>query len=187
MNYQTADLATLVAAANEIAADAKSTFGRLTPLQLNWKPSAERWSVAQCFDHLITTNKQYFPTIDEVLAGRKRTLWQRMPMLPGLGGKLLMKFVDPASARKVKAPQRFQPAQSDVAPTIVSDFVEHQTTLVERMKSTEHLDLEDMVISSPVTSVMTYSLMDAYRILVLHETRHFKQAERVTEEPSFPV
>jgi DinB family protein len=185
MNYQTADLPSLILAVNDIAAETKSTFGRLSPLQLNWKPSPERWSVAQCFDHLITTNQEYFPAIDEVLAGKKRTLWQRMPVLPGIGGKLLMKFVDPESGRKVKAPKIFQPAQSDVTPSILNDFIEQQTKLVERMKATAHLDLENLVISSPVTSVMTYSLMDAYRILVLHETRHFQQAQRVTEEPSF--
>lgn len=186
MNYQTADVHSLVAALNNIAAETKSTFGGLSPSQLNWKPSAERWSVAQCLDHLITTNTQYFPAIEDALAGKTRTLWQRMPVLPGLGGKLLMKFVDPASTRKVTAPQRFRPAQSDVSPSIVSDFIAHQSTLIKRIKSTERLDLANVVISSPVTSAITYSLLDTYRILVLHETRHFQQAQRVTEEPSFP-
>lgn len=54
------------------------------------------------------------------------------------------------------------------------------------MKSTEHLDLEKIVISSPVTSAVTYSLMDAYRIIVVHEQRHFQQAKRVIEETGFP-
>lgn len=186
MNYQSADVSSLVTALNNIGAETQSAFGRLTPAQLNWKPSAERWSVAQCLDHLITTNSQYFPAMEEALAGKTRTLWQRMPMLPGLGGKLLMKFVDPASTRKVTAPQKFRPAQSDVAPSIVDDFVEHQATLIDKIKATERLDLADLVISSPVTSVITYSLLDAYRILVLHETRHFQQGQRVTAEPAFP-
>jgi hypothetical protein len=33
---------------------------------------------------------------------------------------------------------------------------------------------------------MTYSLMDAYRVIVVHEQRHFQQAQRVTEEAAFP-
>jgi hypothetical protein len=170
MNYQKADLPSLIAAANNVANEAKTTFGDLTPAQLNWKPSAERWSVAQCFDHLLTTNRGYLPEIDNVLAGKKRKFWERVPVLPGLMGKFLIKAVDPASTRKVKAPKVFQPA-----------------TIVEKMKATEHLDLEKIVITSPVAAVVTYSLMDAYRVIVVHEHRHFQQAKRVTEESGFPA
>ena len=187
MDYQTADLPSLIAEAKKIATDAKSTFGRLTPTQLNWKPSAERWSVAQCFDHLLTTNKGYFPPIEGVIAGIKPTFWQRMPVLPGLTAKLLIKSLDPKSTRKIKAPQKFQPAQSDISPSVIDDFVDLQARIVEKMKATEHLDLERIIITSPVAAAITYSLMDAYRIIVVHEQRHFEQARRVTKETTFPV
>jgi hypothetical protein len=35
------------------------------------------------------------------------------------------------------------------------------------MKATEHLDLQNIIITSPVASAITYSLMDAYRVIVL--------------------
>lgn len=187
MNYLTADLNALITSAKRIACDAGSTFGDLTVTQLNWKPSAERWSVAQCFDHLITSNKGYFPIIEKVLAGRKRTLWESMPFLPGLTGRLFIKSLDPSSTRKIKAPKRFEPAQSDISGSVINDFVEQQETIADRMKTTEHLDLERIVITSPVTPVITYSLLDAYRIIVVHERRHFEQAQRVTQESAFPV
>ena len=187
MDFLKADLPSLIAEANNISAEAKSTFGRLTPAQLNWKPSAERWSVAQCFDHLLTTNKGYFPPIEGVIAGIKPSFWQRMPVLPGLAGKLLIKSLDPKSTRKIKAPQKFQPAQSDISASVIDDFVVQQARVVEKMKGTEHLDLEKIVITSPVANAITYSLMDAYRIIVVHERRHFEQAKRVTDEAAFPV
>ena len=177
----------MITEANKIAAETKSTFGRLSPSQLNWKPSAERWSVAQCFDHLLSSNNGYFPPIEGVLAGTKPTFWQRMPILPGLAGKLLIKSLDPKSSRKIKAPAKFQPAQSDISASVIDDFVNQQARIVEKMKATEHLDLEKIVITSPVAAAITYSLMDAYRIIVVHEQRHFEQAKRVTEERSFPV
>lgn len=186
MEYRTADLRSLISEANKIAAETKSTFGRLSPLQLNWKPSVERWSVAQCFDHLLSSNNGYFPRIEGVLSGVKPGLWQRMPIVPGLAGKLLIKSLDPKSSRKIKAPAKFQPAQSDISASVIDDFVDQQARIVEKMKATEHLDLEKIVITSPVAAAITYSLMDAYRIIVVHEQRHFEQAKRVTEEPSFP-
>src|ERR1051325_10296779 len=113
MDLRRADLPKLITEANTLADNAKATFGQLTVSQLNWKPSAERWSVAQCFDHLLNTNKGYLPVIENVLAGQKPTLWQRMPLLPTLAGTLLIKAVDPASKRKIKAPAKFQPAPRD--------------------------------------------------------------------------
>lgn len=186
MDYRTADLSSIITAANNVANEARSTFGRLTPSQLNWKPSPERWSVAQCFDHLISSNKGYIPVIENVLAGHKPTLWQSMPVLPGLMGKLLIKSLDPASSRKIKAPKRFQPAQSDISGSVINDFIDQQQLIVAKMKATEHLDLKKIVITSPVAAAVIYSLMDAYRIIVVHEHRHFEQAKRVTQETGFP-
>src|SRR5215216_3418295 len=114
MDYRKADLPGLIAAVNLVASEAKSTFGHLTASQLNWKPSAERWSVAQCFEHLLTSNKGYLPIVEGVLARKKRTFWERMPVIPGLAGGLLIKSLDPATTRKLKAPKSFQPAQSDI-------------------------------------------------------------------------
>lgn len=186
MDYKTANLPSLIAAANQVAADAKSTFGNLSPGQLNWKPSAERWSVAQCFDHLLTSNKGYLPIIDDVLKGRKQSFWESMPLLPGLAGKLLIKSLDPATTRKMKAPKRFEPAQSNITPEVINNFVDQQTRIVEKMEHTKHLDLEKIIITSPALGAVTYSLMDAYRVIVVHEHRHFQQAKRVTEEAAFP-
>ena len=187
MDYLKADLPGLITAAESVANEAKNTFGRLTSAQLNWKPSAERWSVGQCFDHLLSSNKGYFPIIDSVLAGQRQTFWQSVPVLPGVWGKLLIKSLDPVKGRKLKAPKNFQPARSDISGSVIDDFVTQQATVVEKMKATEHLDLERVIISSPVTSVVTYSLMDAYRVIVVHEHRHFQQAKRVTEEIGFPA
>ena len=187
MDVLKADLPTLIDAIKSVASDTESTFGHLTAAQLNWKPSAERWSVAQCFDHLLTTNKGYFPIIDLVLKGQyPRSSWGVVPGLPGFWGKLLIKFLDPASTRKLKAPKPFAPSQSDLSASIISEFVNQQTTITEKMKATQGLDLEKTIISSPAAKPVTYSLMDAYRIIVVHERRHFQQAQRVMEESSFP-
>jgi DinB superfamily len=180
-------LDTLLRDAKQIADDARASFGAMSPAQLNWKPSAERWSIAQCFDHLMTSNRGYFPIMESVRDGKKQhTFWTRLPVLPGLAGKLLLKSLDPASTRKLKAPKNFQPAQSDISASIIDDFVAQQEQLIEGMKSTSDLDLEKIVITSPALSFVAYSLMDAYRVIVTHERRHFQQAERVAAEPGFP-
>lgn len=178
----------LIQSARTIAVDARSSFGGLSAAQLNWKPSAERWSVAQCFDHLMTSNKGYLPIIESVRGGTKKTRFvERLPVLPGLAGKLLIRSLDPASTRKLKAPKNFEPAQSNISASVIDDFVAQQDQVIEGMQATSHLDLERIVITSPALSIVAYSLMDAYRIIVVHEQRHFQQAQRVAAEPAFPA
>ena len=182
------DLTSLITQAGTIANDTQQVFGKLSTQQLNWKPAPDRWSVGQCFDHLITTNSGYLPVIDDVLQGRKKSsVWQKLPFIPRLWGKLLIKSLDPSQARKIKAPKRFEPAQSDISGSIIHDFVAHQAKVMEKMMATENLDLERIVITSPAATPVTYSLMDAYRIIVVHERRHFQQAQRVIETSGFPA
>ena len=182
------ELESLVNQAGAIADDTRKVFGTLAKEQLNWKPSAERWSVAQCFDHLVSVNSGYLPILDTILKGQKQSsIWQKLPFLPGIWGKLLIKSLDPSQTRKMKAPKRFEPAQSDVSGSIINDFADQQHRLIEKIKATSNLDLERIVITSPAASFVTYSLMDAYRIIVVHERRHFQQAQRVTEESEFPT
>src|SRR5689334_13405809 len=180
-------LDTLLRDAKQIADDARASFGALSRAQLNWKPSAERWSIAQCFDHLMTSNGGYFPIMESVRNGKKQhTFWTRLPVLPGLAGKLRIKSLDPASTRKIRAPKKFEPAQSDISASVIDDFVAQQGQLIDGMKSTSRVDLEKTVITSPALSFVAYSLMDAYRIIVTHERRHLQQAKRVAEESGFP-
>ena len=55
------------------------------------------------------------------------------------------------------------------------------------MEASRGVDLEGITITSPVSSFITYSLMDAYRIVVVHEQNHFVQAKRMLEMPGFPT
>jgi len=57
---------------------------------------------------------------------------------------------------------------------------------MQNFKATADLNLEKIKIASPVISVITYSLMDAYIVVIRHEQRHLLQAKRVRAMDSFP-
>src|SRR6266571_944627 len=180
-------LSGLVSAANAITDQTFACFGDSTAQQLNWKPSADQWSVAQCFDHLVMANEAFFPIFEKVLSGEKKnTFWESLPWLPAFWGKMLIKAVAPESTRKLKAPKIFHPSSSGVDGAIIRRFINQQKQVIGYMKATEDLGLEKIRISSPVTNLITYSLMDAYRILINHEKRHLAQAMRVSEMDRFP-
>jgi hypothetical protein len=170
-----------------VAEDALNVFGGLSTAQLNWKPSAEQWSVGQCFDHLIVTNRCFFPDMERVASGKYRSsLWARVSPLSGFFGRYILKALDPEQGRKIKAPRAFIPASSDVDAGVIGRFERNLSEVTARMRATEGVDLRRTVITSPAMALVTYSLFDTYRIFVAHARSHFEQARRVTRSEDFP-
>lgn len=181
------ELGSLLSTLQNVSSTALQRFGPLSAAQLNWKPAADRWSVAQCLDHLVTANATYFPAFDAAVTGRHTpTPWQRMPWLPGFFGRLVLKAVHPDSVKSYKAPKVFRPAASHIDAAVVTRFVDQQARLIDVLTRSAGLDLDRIVITSAVSPIVIYSLFDAFRIVVRHEERHLNQAIRVTEANGFP-
>lgn len=177
----------IISELEKISADAQTTFGKLSAEQINWKPSDAGWSAGQCFEHLIKINSAYFGEFESIIKGeRENRFWEKYSPLSGFFGNLLFKNLSPKAERKLKAPKVAEPSASDVSPTIIKDFVSHQSGLIDKIRLTENLDTKKIIITSPFIKAITYSLSDAYRIIVTHEKRHFEQAERVMEAKGFP-
>jgi hypothetical protein len=169
-----------------ISDDARKVFGGLSATQLNWKPSPEQWSVGQCFEHLIKTNRGFYPALEQTASGdRRETLWERVSPLSGLFGQIVMRSLK--SNRKFKAPRSLKPSTSDVDAAVIVKFTEQQDELSARMRAAEAADLKRSIVTSPIAGFVTYSMFDACRIVVAHNRRHFAQAQRVTETEGFPV
>ncbi|MCO6511187.1 MAG: DinB family protein [Aridibacter famidurans] len=178
----------LIARLCEVTSDVKSSFGGLTADQLNWKPLPDKWSVAQCIDHLITTNRAYFKRLEEVVGGDLRpNLWSRIPFWSGLVGYLIKRSVDPQNRKKMKTFPVFEPSQSDVPDSIIEDFADCQEKLMSYIRQTDHLDRKKIKIASPVSDKAPLTLASAFEILVIHERRHFDQAVEVTGTNGFPA
>ena len=187
VSQKTGELGLMLEELSAIGREAREVFGRLSAAQLNWKPSADQWSVGQCFDHLIVTNSTFFKDMEAVAAGTYRpSLWGRVSPLSGFFGRFILKSLDPEKGRKTKAPRVFEPAESHVAADVIERFAAHQGELSARMRATTGADLRGLKVTSPVSPVATYSLLDAYRIVVAHERKHFEQARRVTRMEGFP-
>ena len=176
---------------NELEAvgrEALEVFGGLSAAQLNWKPSAEQWSVGQCFDHLITTNRSFFPDMERVAAGEHRNgLWASVSPLSGFFGRFIVGALDPEKGRKIKAPRAFLPTSSDVDADVMVKFRQNLSEVAAHMRATEGVDLRRTVVTSPALALVTYSLFDVYRIFVAHARKHFEQARRVTQTEGFPA
>ena len=170
------------------AANAKATFGSLSPEQLNWKPTPKSWSIAQCFDHLITTHTLYFPRFEKLANGEaKQTFWESYSPLSGFFGRFLIKSLRPENVKPMKTTSKAQPSASEVGGDIIDRYVENQNHLIEAIrKIPDSLDPMKTIITSPLMGLVTYSLDDCYEIIAIHGPRHFNQAKRLLENDQFP-
>jgi hypothetical protein len=173
----------------KVADDAKVEFGGLTTEQLNWKPAEKSWSVAQCFDHLITTHGLYFPVFERLAMGDvKQSVWENYSPLSGFFGRFLIKSLRPENVKKMKTTMKAQPSASEIDGGIIERFGEHQNQMIEHLQRLPtDIDPVKTIITSPLLSFVTYSLDDCFTILVVHVQRHFGQAKRVTETDGFPA
>jgi hypothetical protein len=180
------ELSSLLSELEKVSDDAQKTFGHLSPEQINWRPAAEGWSVGQCFEHLIKTNELFYGKLDEIAAGKqKNSFFESYSPLSGFFGNLLINSLK-KDERKFKAPSQKIVPPSEIDANIIEIFAAHQAELIGKIKQTETANWNKIKITSPFMKLMTYKLADGYKIVVEHERRHFRQAERVTKENDFP-
>ena len=162
-----------------VARDAETTFGALDERQLNWRPAPDRWSIAQCFDHLVRGNALVLAAAQTALDHPPTSVWQRLPMWPALFGWLLIRSQGPNVSRKFTAPMRAQPATSQIPADIVQRFVMQHHEAEEWLRGLDERVASRTIMISPFIKVVTYSVLNGLRLLVAHDRRHYEQARRV--------
>ena len=179
-------ISAIVADLRKVSDETLETFGGLSTEQLNWKPSANGWSVGQCFEHLIKTNLEFYPEFEKLAAGtRKNSFWENWSPLTGWGGRFLINAVS-VDSKKAKAPSKRIVPPSDIEPDIIERFASNIETVSQKVEACANANRQTTVVTSPFFAIFTYSLDDAFTVLVEHTRRHFRQAKRVTEAEGFP-
>lgn len=162
-------------------------FKSLSEDQINWKPSAESWSIAECVDHLIVTNKLYFNEFEKQFAEKQiKTDYSKAQVKHKWLSKFIIKSVDPANIKKVKTRPVFLPSRSKHTKDVFNSFNEVQNGLINLVSTAMNLDLNKYVMSSPAAKIIKENFCDVLEIILLHDRRHFNQAERLLSQPNFP-
>ncbi len=180
-------LQTIISEGEATNAAASELVAGLNEGQLNWKLAPEKWSIAQCLDHLTVASSkfdQYFKTALE----RGRAKWpvtSPPAYRPTRMGAWLIRQLEPVTGRNLPAPKVFRPSSSDIQGAL-QKFLDQQETFLNFVRSADGVDFNRTRLRSPVTPFMRYSLADAFVITVVHTRRHLGQARKVRETPGFP-
>ena len=156
----------------------------LSPAQWNFKPAPDRWSVAQCAEHIALSE-------DFIFNGLLRDKVLKTPETPekreAAKGKdeLILKAVQDRS-QKFKAPEPLDPEKRPMSPEdSIKLFLESRAHTIEYIKTTQD-DLRDHFFDHPVPAIGT---LDGYQWMLLvsgHTRRHTLQILEVKADPNFP-
>ena len=185
MEYTALSLADATRALDDTAREARDTFGGLDAAQLNWRPDARAWSVAQCFEHLRTANRLMVTAAQHALA-HPPTIWQRVPLFPGFFGRQLVRSQAPQTTRKFTTSAIATPSQSAIGADVIERFVAEHRDRSDWIQSLDPAVVARTIMVSPFIKVITYSVLDGCRLMAAHDRRHVEQARRVTQAAGFP-
>jgi hypothetical protein len=152
----------------------------LSEAQWNFKPAPEKWSIAECMEHIAAAEDFIRGMIVEnVMKGPAATDRDVAKIDAGILANV------PDRTTKVQAPEPLQPTNRFGSPdAAIKHFVESRATTEDFLKKTA--DLRGHAVDSPSGG----GKWDAYEWVLLigaHSERHTKQIEEVKTSPGYPA
>ncbi len=152
----------------------------LSEAQLNFKPSAEAWSVKECAYHLALSENNLWkmaegslkaPANPEKRAEIKMTDEQIMKMMKD-------------RRNKIKTNESFEPVKATYKnlEEALNDFKLKRADLIKFVKTSTD-DMRNHVAQGPMGSIDSYQIL---MLLATHTNRHTQQIEEVKANPNFP-
>lgn len=176
------DIATLERAFAAAEDDAHALVHGLSDAHATWRAEPDSWSVAECLDHLATSNRVYLRAMqapaDRALAGGRR---RRGPARPGLIGAWFVRLLEPPVTPlfRGKAPQKIRPRPSPSLADALAQFLTSQREVVTFLQRYAELDLAGVLFPNPFIRGVRFRLATGLHVVAAHERRHLWQAWRV--------
>ena len=162
-----------------IRADARQLVAGLSDAEFNRRPAAGRWSAAECLDHLNTLRK-ILPAIDRAIThAAARGLRSEGPFHYGWFARWMIRSFEPPPQRRFRNPRLLEPAHQPLAPdAVLREFLSLRDALTRRVQQADGLDLERVIVVSPVSRFFRMPLGGYFAFLLAHDRRHLWQARQ---------
>jgi hypothetical protein len=152
----------------------------LSDAQWNFKPAPERWSIAECAEHIAVSEDAIFELVQNALKSPAEPA--KKAMVAGKDEMLIRAM--PNRSVKAQAPEFLQPKRRwpDSA-SLIAHFKESRDRNIAYLQGTED-DLRGHFLEHPV-----FKTLDAYQMMLLmsaHCERHTLQINEVKTDPNYP-
>ena len=176
-----------------IKRDGEAIASGLSHAQFNWRPGPDRWSIADCLQHLNVGVTKAMPAFDTAIAqGRARGQTApgggEGPFKYGWFSRLMVWSMEPPPKFRMKTPAmlRVPMTASYSAAELLPEFLRVRDQLTERVHQADGLDLARVGTISHVNRLLRLPLGAYFQFMLAHERRHLWQARQVRNAPGFP-
>lgn len=145
------------------------------------RPHPDRWSPAECVEHLNLTTRAFLPLLDAALDAARQldaprpARYRHDPL-----GWLLWRMMGPPVRIRARTPAPFVPVPRAEPAASLADFDHLQDDLLRRTAAADGLPIDRVRVPSPFSARASYTAYSALAILPRHQQRHLWQAERAT-------
>ena len=155
----------------------------LSPAQWNFKAGPDRWSIAECAEHIALAEDFIFGVATKRVMSTPATPEKR-DLVKGKDEAIVKMLQD--RSHKATAPEPIDPVKHKLpADEAVKQFLASRGRTIEYIKTTQD-DLRDHFFDHPVP---VFGTMDAYQWILFisgHSRRHTLQILEVKADPNFP-
>jgi hypothetical protein len=152
----------------------------LSDAQWNFKAAPERWSIAECAEHIAVSEDAIFELVRNSLASPAEP--ERKAMTRGKDDMVVKAMPD--RSVKAQAPEFLQPKRRwPDRESLIAHFKESRDRNIAFLQTTEG-DLRGHFVEHPV-----FKTLDAYQMMLLlsaHCERHTLQINEVKADPNYP-
>lgn len=155
----------------------------LPPEMLAAGSSPERWSAAQCLEHLNIYGRYYLPAIEKAIQEAKQKSSRSVENFnPGWLGDYFAKLMRPGPdghlKSKMKAPKHAVPSVNPDPRAMLAEFIDQQEKMLQLLTAAADVDLNRIRIPISIAPWLRLKLGDTFLFVTAHIQRHILQAER---------
>lgn len=155
----------------------------LSPAQLNFKPSPERWSIAECAEH-ITLSEDLIFGLASVQVMKTPVVSERQAAAKNKSKDLEILNQVTDRTKKAQAPETLKPSHKWKAfDEMIAEYKVKRNRTIEYVEQTKD-DVRGHVMAHPLLGKL-----DAYQWVLLlssHSERHTLQILEVKADPGYP-
>lgn len=161
--------------------DLETSVEGLNEKQMQFKSSEQEWSVSQCLEHIILTEKMLFELVKEQM--EKPANPERKKEVRISDEDLINGMKD--RSKKVQAPPELQGRGSYIRPeAAMEDLRKNRELILAYIQKFPLDDFRNHISDSPMGAVDAYQSM---LFIAGHTARHTLQIEEIKSSEEFPV
>ncbi|CAA6829997.1 MAG: Unknown protein [uncultured Aureispira sp.] len=157
----------------------EENFAPLSSSVLNQQPNPEKWSIAECLEHLNYYASYYNKAIKTAIENAQQKQWKEVPTFTSTWlGKKSIAAVHPSNTKATQTPKALNPSLSTVPPEVVSRFIAGQNEFLTLIQAAKSIDLNKTKVRIEVFKLLKLRLGDLFLFMLAHNQRHCNQALR---------